>query len=196
MNIDYNKIHGGHDIHDQVQSFHDSVYRVVGRLPIADHHRSLAHRTSGNPIFKLIDHKGNALIHQSVQIGRVTGHLCHHTNLKKKKKTRQKRSLIICSILSHKKLSPTHRHPVIETTVAVVTLGSSLDMQAEHHLIPIMELAQTCRVPHDAAFRQFFKLFQHLLPLVHGVKTVHPKHDFHLDLQGEHITKRSVVRID
>ena len=85
---------------------------------------------------------------------------------------------------------------MINTAVAVVTGGASRGVQSEYHLVPILELTQAFRVPHDAAFRQLFKFLDHLLPLVHRVKAVDPKHNLHLNLQGEHIAKRFVLRIN
>ena len=86
MNINDYKIHRRHDFHYQVQTLHHFIHRVVGLLPSANHDRALSHRTVGDPIFELVNDKRNALIHQVVEIGRVTGHLRHHTNLKPKKK--------------------------------------------------------------------------------------------------------------
>ena len=71
---------------------------------------------------------------------------------------------------------------MINAAVALVTMGTSWGVQTKHHLIPIMELAQALWVPHDAAFRQLFEFFQHFLPILHGVKAVHPKHDLDLHL--------------
>ena len=86
MYINDYKIHRCHNIHNQVQSFHDFVDGVIGPLSSSNHHRALSQRTSGDPVFKLVNDKSNALVHEVVQIGRVTGHLCHHTNLKKPRK--------------------------------------------------------------------------------------------------------------
>ena len=90
----------------------------------------------------------------------------------------------------------THRQLVIDTAVAVVTGRGSRGVQPEHHLIPILELAQAFREPHDTTFGQLFKLLDHFLAFIHCVKTVHPKHDLHLDLQREHISKWFVVGIN
>ena len=95
-----------------------------------------------------------------------------------------------------KKLSHTHRQPMINAVVAVVTGGASRGVQTEYHLVPILEFAQAFRVPHDRTFGQFFEFSQHLLPFVHRVETLNPEHDFHLDLQGEDIAKRLVLRVD
>ena len=45
------------------------------------------------------------------------------------------------------------------------------------------------------AFGQTLKLLHHLLAFVHGIETVHPKHDFDLDFQGQYAAKRFVLRI-
>ena len=53
-------------------------------------------------------------------------------------------------------------------------------------------LRQACQ----GAFGQPLELLHHLLSLVHGVETVHPKHDLDLHLQGQHVAKRLVLGID
>ena len=53
-------------------------------------------------------------------------------------------------------------------------------------------LGQACQV----TFGQPLKLLHHLLSLVHGVEAMDPKHDLDLDLQGQHVAKRFVLRID
>ena len=52
-------------------------------------------------------------------------------------------------------------------------------------------LRQACQV----AFGQPLELLHHLLTLVHGVKTVHPKHNLDLDFQRQHATKRFVSEV-
>ena len=47
----------------------------------------------------------------------------------------------------------------------------------------------------QVAFGQPLKLLYHLLSLVHGIKTMDPKHDFDLDFQGQYTAKRFVPRI-
>ena len=192
MYIYYNKLHGCHDIHDQVHSFHHFVNRVIRLLPIANHHRALSHRTLGDLVFKLVNHKGNALVHELVQIGMDARHFRHHANLKPKKR------YIIFFFQPHttKQLSHTHRHPVIDTAMAVVTMLSTIGAQTKHHLIPLLIFAQVLCVPRDAAFRQPLKLLHHLLPFVHRVKALHPKHNLDLDFQRKHIAKRFVLKIN
>ena len=145
MNINYNKIHGCHHFHHQVQTLHDFIDCVVGPLSSADHHRALSYRAVRDPIFKLVDHEGNTLIHQVIQIGRVTGHLCHHSNLKKRHSM-----TILFSTPPHKQTRfSTHRQLVIKTAVAVVTGRGSWGVQTEHHLIPVFKFAQAFRETHD-----------------------------------------------
>ena len=69
-------------------------------------------------------------------------------------------------------------------------------MQSHYHLVPPPTFAQMLRQTCQVAFGQPFELLHHLLSLVHGVKTVHPKHDFDLDFQGQHAAKRFVPRIN
>ena len=53
-------------------------------------------------------------------------------------------------------------------------------------------LGEACQV----AFGQPLQFSHHLLSLVHGVETVHPKHNLNLHLEGQHVAKRFVLRID
>ena len=53
-------------------------------------------------------------------------------------------------------------------------------------------LRQACQI----AFGQPFELLHHLLSFVHGVETVHPKHNLDLHLQRQHAAKRLVLGID
>ena len=85
MYIDHNKIHGCHDIHNQIQSPHHFVQGIVGGLSSANHHGALTNGTLGDlTLVEAVNDKGNALVHHLVQIGRDTRHLGHHANLKKK----------------------------------------------------------------------------------------------------------------
>ena len=83
--INDNKIHGIHHFMNQIQSRHDFVYGIVRGLSPANHDGALTQGCLGNPMGELPNDKGNTLIHQPIQIGRDTGHLRHHANLKKKK---------------------------------------------------------------------------------------------------------------
>ena len=85
---------------------------------------------------------------------------------------------------------------MIHETVAVVTAIFPGRMQTNHHLVPPTVLAQVLRKPRQVAFGQTLQLLYHLLSLVHGVETVHPKHDLDLHLQRQHAAKRFVLRID
>ena len=84
---------------------------------------------------------------------------------------------------------------MIHEAVAVVTAISPGCVQTKHHLVPVSIFAQMLRQACQIAFGQPLELLYHLLSLVHDVKTVHPKHDFHLHLQRQHVAKRFVVRI-
>ena len=86
MNINDYKIHGCRDIHNQVQSLHHFVHRIVGRLPPANHDGALSSGTLGELVSDGVNHKGNALVHQVVEIGGLTCHLHHHANLKSRHK--------------------------------------------------------------------------------------------------------------
>ena len=86
MYINDNKIHGSHGFSDQVQAFHDFIQGIVRTLPPANHDGALTQGTLGDLMDEPVNDKGNALIHDFVQIGRDTGHLRHHANLKKQKK--------------------------------------------------------------------------------------------------------------
>ena len=71
---------------NQIQSLHDFVYGIVRGLSPTNHDGTLTQGCVGDPICEMSDDKGNALIHQPIQIGRDTGHLRHHANLKKQTK--------------------------------------------------------------------------------------------------------------
>ena len=85
MNIDDHKIHSCCDIHNQVQSPHHFVYCIIGGFPPANHDGALSSGTF-DLMLDGVNHKGNALVHQVVEIGGLTGHLRHHANLKPRKK--------------------------------------------------------------------------------------------------------------
>ena len=68
-------------------------------------------------------------------------------------------------------------------------------MQPHHHLVPPPIFAQVLGKACQGALGQPFQLLHHLLSLVHGVKTMHPKHNLNLDFQGQHAAKRFVPRI-
>ena len=79
--------------------------------------------------------------------------------------------------------------------MAMVAAISPGCIQTYHHLVPPLSLAQVLREASQTAFGQPFELTHHLLTLLHRVEAVHPEHDFDLDLQGQHSTKRLVLRI-
>ena len=85
---------------------------------------------------------------------------------------------------------------MIHEAVAVVTPIFPGRMQTNHHLVPPSVLAQVLRETCQVAFGQPLQLAHHLLSLIHGVKTVHPKHNLDLDLQGEQTAKQLVLGID
>ena len=68
--------------------------------------------------------------------------------------------------------------------------------QPQHHLIPPSTFAQVLGKPCQVTFGQPFQLLHHLLAFVHGAKTLHPKHDLDLDLQGQHAAKRFISGIN
>ena len=85
---------------------------------------------------------------------------------------------------------------MIHHTVAVVTAISPGCLQTKHHLVPPSVLAQMLWQACQIAFGQPLELLHHLLSPVHGVEAMDPKHDFHLDLQGQHVAKRLVLGIN
>ena len=85
MYINDNKIHGTHGFSDQVQAFHHFVQGIVRTLPPANHDGALPNGTLGDLMDEPVDDKSNPLVHHFVQIGRDTGHLRHHANLKTEK---------------------------------------------------------------------------------------------------------------
>ena len=70
-----NKIHGIHDIVNQVQSVHYFVHGVIGGLSLANHNWALTHRMLLKPSIKLINDEGYSLIHESVQVRLGARHL-------------------------------------------------------------------------------------------------------------------------
>ena len=78
----------------------------------------------------------------------------------------------------------THRQPVIHHTMAMVAAIFPGGMQPHHHLVPPPIFAQVLGKPCEVTFGQPFQLLHHLLALVHGVKTMHPKHNLDLHFQG------------
>ena len=87
MNVNDNKRHGSHGVHDQIQSLHDFVQGIIGALSPANHDGAFTHGTLGELMFEPVNDKGNALVHHLVQIGRDTRHFRHHANLKNQKKS-------------------------------------------------------------------------------------------------------------
>ena len=85
MYINDNKIHGSHGFNDQIESLHHFVQGIVRTLPPANHDGALPNGTLGDLMDEPVDDKSNPLVHDFVQIGRDTGHLRHHANLKNKK---------------------------------------------------------------------------------------------------------------
>ena len=77
--------------------------------------------------------------------------------------------------------------------VAAVGLGS---MQTHHRLVPVPTLTQGFGPLCHAANGQPLQLSHHFLSLVHGVKTLHPKHNLDLDLQRQYAAKRLVLGVD
>ena len=86
MYINYNKIHSGHDIVNQIESLHDFVQRIVGTLSPANHHGVLTHGTILKLLLEPVNDERNALVHHLVQIGRDPCHLHHHANLQNQTK--------------------------------------------------------------------------------------------------------------
>ena len=85
MYINDNKIHGSHGFNDQIESFHHFIQGIVRTLPPANHDGALTQGTFGDLMHEPVNDERNPLIHDFVQIGRDTGHLRHHANLRKKK---------------------------------------------------------------------------------------------------------------
>ena len=80
--------------------------------------------------------------------------------------------------------------------MAMVAAISPLGMQSQHHLVPPPTFAQVLWQVCQGAFGQSLELLHHLLTLLHGIKTVHPKHNLNLDFQGQYAAKRFVSGID
>ena len=54
-------------------------------------------------------------------------------------------------------------------------------MQPHHYLVPPPIFAQVLGKAGQIAFGQSLELLHHLLAFVHGVETLHPKHDLNLN---------------
>ena len=133
MYIHDNKMHGSHGIHNQIESLHHFVQGIIGALSPANHDRAFTHGTLGELMFEPVNDERNPLIHHLVQIGRDTGHLRHHANLKTRKK-------VCLSVKVMRRMwfknSLTHRQPVIQHTMAMVATIFPGGMQSHHYLIP------------------------------------------------------------
>ena len=134
MYINDNKIHGIHHFMNQIQSRHDFVYGIVRGLPSANHDGALTQGCFGNAMGELPNDKGNTLIHQSIQIGRDTGHLRHHANLKK---NQTKKCFVSVKVMRRRQKNKiTHRHPVIRHAMAMVAPIGPGSMHSHDHLVP------------------------------------------------------------
>ena len=89
----------------------------------------------------------------------------------------------------------THRKPVIHHSMAMVAAISPGCIQAHDDLVPPLSLAQVLWKASQSTFGQPLQLLIDFSPLLVGENTFHPKHDSDLDLQGQHATKRLVLRI-
>ena len=78
----------------------------------------------------------------------------------------------------------------------MMTVGCYRNMKTNHHLVPPLILSEVLWEACDIAFGQPFKFSQQRLPLVHSHKTLDPKHNLDLYLEGEHPAKRLVLGID
>ena len=85
MNVNDHKFHGGHNLHNQIQSLHDFINGVVSGLPSTNHDGALTHGTVGDLTLESVDDKRDALFHQVVQVRGDTRHLRHHPNLLEKR---------------------------------------------------------------------------------------------------------------
>ena len=83
MYIYGNKMHGGHDIVNQIQSLYDFIQGIISGFSPSNHHRVLTHGTILQLLLEPLNEEGNPLVHDTVQVGRDTRHLHHHANLKK-----------------------------------------------------------------------------------------------------------------
>ena len=92
MYVNDNKIHGFHDIANQVQAFHHFINGIVRGLPPTNHDGALTHGTFRDPMFELVDDKRNALVHQVVQVRGLPRHFRHHANLQKPKQKKDSQS--------------------------------------------------------------------------------------------------------
>ena len=66
MYIDTNKLHGGHNIVNQIESIHHFVQGIVRALPLANHDRVLAHGTVPQLLLEPLNEEGNPLVHDTV----------------------------------------------------------------------------------------------------------------------------------
>ena len=80
--------------------------------------------------------------------------------------------------------------------MAVVAAISPRRVQSHHHLVPPSTFAQVLWEACQVAFGQPLQLSHHLLSILHRVKTMDPKHNLDLDLEGQHAAKRLVLGID
>ena len=80
--------------------------------------------------------------------------------------------------------------------MAMVAAISSGRIQAHDDLIPVQPLAQVLWEACQSTFRQRLDFAHHFLVFVHRVEAMDPKHDSHLDLQGQHSAKRLVSGVD
>ena len=83
MYVNNNKIHGFHDIMNQIKSLHDFVHGIVAALSPANHDRTSTQGKIPELMLELVNHKGNPLIHESIQVRLGTRHFHHHANLQK-----------------------------------------------------------------------------------------------------------------
>ena len=195
MYIHDNKMHGSHGFGDQIESLHHFVQGIIGTLPSTNHDGALTQRTLGELMHKAVNDKRNALVHHPVQIGRDPCHLHHHANLKKT----EKKVCLSVKVMRRRRMwfkKLTHRQPVIHHTMTMVATISPGGMQPYHRLVPPPIFAQVLGKPCQIAFGQSLELLHHLLTFVHGVETLHPKHNLHLDFQGQHTAKRFVPGVD
>ena len=90
----------------------------------------------------------------------------------------------------------THRQPVIQHAMAMVTPIGPGSMHSYYDLVPMQAFAQVFGIPCHGANGQPFELSHHFLAFVHGVETLHPKHNLDLDFQRQHAAKQFVPGVD
>ena len=88
MYVNDNKVHRFHHIMNQIKSLHHFVHGIVREFSPANHNRALTQGTIPGPMLKLVNDKGNPLIHEFVQVRSGTRHFRHHANLKNRKKVK------------------------------------------------------------------------------------------------------------